>query len=51
MTIITTATFDKLFQKLDRKIQKKAADKADIFKSSPFNPVLRIEKLHTRNPL
>jgi len=35
--IVTTRTFDKLFKKLDIKIQRKAAEKAEIFKENPFN--------------
>lgn len=44
--ISTTDTFDRLFQKLPRKIQLKAAKKTDLFKQNPFNPILRTEKLH-----
>ena len=44
--ISTTATFDRLFQKLPRKIQLKAAKKTELFKENPFNPILRSEKLH-----
>ncbi len=43
--IFTTETFDRLFLKLEKKIQRKAAMKTDIFKINPFNPVLRTEKL------
>ena len=46
--IITTKTFDRLFKKLDRKIQEKAVKKSDFFKNNPFNKTLRIEKLHTK---
>jgi len=46
MKIVTTATFDRLFRKLDPRIQKKAANKTDLFKSNPFHPSLRSEKLH-----
>lgn len=48
ITIITTSTFDKLFKALDAKIQKKAAEKTEIFKENPFNPILRAEKLHPK---
>jgi len=46
--IITTKTFDKLFGKLDTRIQKKAAEKTELFKENPFNPMLRTEKLHPK---
>jgi len=46
--IYTTETFDKLFQRLEKKIQIKAAEKTEIFKDNPFNPVLRTEKLHPK---
>lgn len=48
MRLLTTKTFDKLFRKLDIKIQKKAAEKAELFKENPFNPILRTEKLHPK---
>ena len=48
MEISTTATFDKLFKKLPASIQKKAIKKTDLFKSNPFHPSLRIEKLHPK---
>lgn len=44
--ILTTATFDRLFQNLPTKIQLKAAKKTELFKENPFNPILRTEKLH-----
>ncbi len=46
--ISTTATFDRLFGKLPRSIQRKAAKKAELFKSNPFHPSLRAEKLHPK---
>jgi len=46
--IITTATFDKLFKKLDRKIQEKAVKKSDLFKNNPFNDIFRMKKLHSK---
>jgi len=46
--ISTTATFDRLFQNRPRAIQRKAAKKADLFKSNPFHPSLRTEKLHPK---
>ena len=46
--ISTTATFDRLFGKLPRSIQRKAAKKAELFKSNPFHPSLRTEKLHPK---
>ncbi len=47
--IVTTKTFDKLFKKFDIRIQKRAAEKTDLFKENPFNPVLRTEKLHPKD--
>lgn len=44
--ILTTATFDQLFQSLPTKIQLKAATKTELFRENPFNPILRTEKLH-----
>lgn len=46
--ISTTATFDRLFKKLPRPIQQTAARKTDLFKSNPFHPSLRTEKLHPK---
>lgn len=43
--IQTTHTFDKLFLKLPRKIQTKAAEKTELFKQNAFHPSLRTEKL------
>ena len=48
MEISTTETFDKLFKKLPKPIQKKAIKKTDLFKDNPFHPSLRIEKLHPK---
>jgi len=48
MQIVTTKTFDKLFKSLDKKIQRKAAQKTEMFKQNPFNPILRTEKLHPK---
>jgi len=48
MNISTTETFDRLFKKLPRAIQKKAVKKADLFQDNPFHPSLRIEKLHPK---
>lgn len=48
MQIVTTRTFDELFNSLDKKIQRKAAKKTDLFKQNPFNPILRTEKLHPK---
>ena len=47
--ISTTATFDDLFQKISRSIQKKAARQTDLFKKNPFHPSLRTEKLHPKH--
>ncbi|MCK4352605.1 type II toxin-antitoxin system YoeB family toxin [candidate division WOR-3 bacterium] len=46
--VYTTETFDHLFGKLERKIQLKAVKKTDLFKETPFNPILRTEKLHPK---
>ena len=46
--IFTTATFDRLFQKLPRSIQRKAARKTELFAQNPFHPSLRTEKLHPK---
>jgi len=35
MQIVTTKTFDKLFKALDKKIQRKAAQKTELFKQNP----------------
>lgn len=43
--IQTTRTFDKLFLKLPPKIQVRAAQRTELFKSNPFNPSLKTEKL------
>ncbi len=44
--ISTTATFDRLFKKLPKTVQHKAATKTELFKNNPFHPSLRTEKLH-----
>jgi Txe/YoeB family toxin of Txe-Axe toxin-antitoxin module len=43
--IQTTKTFDKLFQELPEKIQVKAAQRTELFKTNPFHPSLKTEKL------
>ena len=43
--ISTTVTFDRLFQKLPRQIQRKAAIRMDRL----FHPSLRTEKLHPKH--
>jgi toxin HigB-1 len=48
MRIITTKTFDKLFKKFDTNIQDKAAEKTELFKENPFNPILKTEKQHPK---
>ncbi|OGW74585.1 MAG: hypothetical protein A3J72_05170 [Nitrospirae bacterium RIFCSPHIGHO2_02_FULL_40_19] len=48
MEIQTTATFDKLFAGLPKKIQIKAAKKTHLFKENPFHPSLRTEKLNPK---
>lgn len=47
--ISTTATFDRLFQKLPHQIQRKAAMKTDRFKSNQFHSSLRTAKLHPKH--
>jgi len=43
--IQTTKTFDKLFKKLPKSIQKKAVLKTELFKKNPFSTSLKTEKL------
>jgi len=43
LDIATTATFDRLFSKLPKSIQRKAASKTDLFKTNPFYPSLHTE--------
>lgn len=47
--ISTTATFDRLFKKLPRAVQRKAALKTELFKENPYHPSLRTEKLHPKH--
>jgi len=49
VSISTTATFDRLFQGLPIHIQQKAALRTQLFKSNPFHPSLRTEKLHPKH--
>jgi plasmid maintenance system killer protein len=46
--ISTTATFDRLFAKLPKPIQRKATRKTDLFKRNSFHPSLHTEKLHPK---
>lgn len=46
--VFTTKTFDRLFLRLDQKIQRKSARKTEDFKANPFDPCLRTEKLHPK---
>ncbi len=48
MNVSTTETFDRLFKKLPKPIQKKAVKKTELFQDNPFHPSLRIEKLHPK---
>ncbi len=48
LELSTTATFDKLFKKLPKPIQRKASTKTDLFRSNPFHPSLHTEKLHPK---
>lgn len=45
----TTETFDKLFAKLPKPIQRKGATKTDFFRENPFYPSLHSEKLHPKH--
>lgn len=47
--ISTTATFDRLFAKQPKHIQRKATSKTDLFKKNPFHPSLHTEKLHPKH--
>jgi len=47
--ISTTATFDRLFDELQKPIQRKAASKTDLFKRNPFHLSLHTEKLHPKH--
>ena len=47
--ISTTATFDRLFDKIPKAIQRKAATKTDLFRANPFHPSLHVEKLHPKH--
>lgn len=49
LELSTTATFDKLFAKLPKPIQRKAAVKTDLFRENPFHPSLHSEKLHPKH--
>jgi len=48
MEIQTTHTFDKLFKTLPRRTQLKAVQKTELFKTNPFHPSLRTEKLNPK---
>lgn len=48
MQIVTTKTFDKLFKTPEKRIQRKAAKRTEIFKQNPFHAILQIEKLHPK---
>lgn len=48
LELSTTATFEKLFKKLPKTIQQKAATKTDLFRANPFHPSLHTEKLHPK---
>jgi len=48
-TIKTTVYFDKRYKNLPQKIKKKAKEKEKIFRSNPFDPRLRTNKLHGRD--
>ncbi|CUQ68281.1 type II toxin-antitoxin system RelE family toxin [Candidatus Nitrospira inopinata] len=49
LELSTTATFDRLFRKLSKPIQRKAAAKTDLFRENPFHPSLHSEKLHPKH--
>ena len=46
--VFTTRTFDKLFEKLEKRVQIKAVEKTKIFKINPFDRILKTEKLHPK---
>ncbi|GBD34510.1 hypothetical protein HRbin35_00235 [bacterium HR35] len=45
--IIYTKKFEKTFDILPDSIKKKALKKISLFERQPFNPILRVEKLHS----
>ncbi|OGZ96404.1 MAG: hypothetical protein A2679_00085 [Candidatus Sungbacteria bacterium RIFCSPHIGHO2_01_FULL_54_26] len=45
LDISATETFTRLYQKLPKRIQAKAASKTDTFRRNPFHPSLRTKKL------
>lgn len=47
--ISTTATFDRLFERLPNTIQRKAATKTETFSANPYHPSLKTEKLHPKH--
>ena len=49
LELSTTATFDALFSKLPKPIQRKAASKTDLFRENPFYPSLQTEKLRPKH--
>lgn len=49
LELSTTATFDRLFMKLPRAVQRKAALKTDLFKENPYHPSLRTEILYPKH--
>src|SRR6476660_5659012 len=49
LELSTTATFDRLFSKLPKSVQRKAATKTDFFRENPFHPSLHTEKLHPKH--
>ena len=45
LDISVTETFTRLYQKLPRQVQGKAASKTDLFRQNPFHPSLHTKKL------
>jgi toxin HigB-1 len=49
LELSTTATFGRLFSKLPKSVQRKAAIKSDFFRENPFHPSLHTEKLNPKH--
>ena len=49
LELSTTTTFDALFAKLPKAIQRKPASKTDLFRENPCDPALHTEKLRPKH--
>jgi len=49
LELSTTATFDRLFDKLPTSVQRNAAPKTDLSREHPFHPSLGTERLHPKH--